>query len=244
MAEKIFSNGYFAGRTLVQQRGEFGGFRNVFVKLGGKKNELVFPTFGGQVKNPFKGAAKAFAGDLVEFRTDDKGVNPVIYLLKTYEVVSTVGSVVNIKRDGYRHIPFVGDILTIAPDEIGGKGEAMTIVGVSTTKVGADDVWAVTLTAAPTTAPVKGNILVECDAAGKMLVQNVNAVLPCDYDFVFDPNVGTSTNDDFDKARYLLTPALGGLMYVHKMSPMPACVLAKNTSEVNGWFKLGAWGGF
>jgi hypothetical protein len=27
-------------------------------------------------------------------------------------------------------------------------------------------------------------------------------------------------------------------MYIHKMSPMPQCVLALNRSNVNGWFKV------
>ena len=88
--------GAFRGRKLIQRRGEVGGAKSVFVKLQGIKNELVYPTFGGQIKNPFKGAAKMFAGDLCEYRTNDKGVKPEIYILKTYLVESVSGSVVNI----------------------------------------------------------------------------------------------------------------------------------------------------
>ena len=44
--------------------------------------------------------------------------------------------------------------------------------------------------------------------------------------------------DDFEGARYMYTPALGGVMYISKMSPLPACVLALNQSKINGWFKI------
>ena len=66
--------GYFRGRVLVQKSGSIGGYKSVFVKLKELHNELVYPTFGGIIMNPFKGRAKFFAGDLLEFRTNDKGV--------------------------------------------------------------------------------------------------------------------------------------------------------------------------
>ena len=81
----------------------------------------------------------------------------------------------------------------------------------------------------------KGDVLVEADADGNMLVKNINAVAPTDLD-MFD--VPATDDDDFDNARYSYTPALGGIMYVSKMSPMPDCVLKLNTCSVNGWFKV------
>ena len=66
--------GYFRGRVFVQKQGNIGGYKSVFVKLKELHNELVYPTFGGIIMNPFKGRAKFFAGDLMEFRTNDKGV--------------------------------------------------------------------------------------------------------------------------------------------------------------------------
>ena len=56
--------GYFRGRWLEQNRGQIGGSRNVFVKLQGIKNELVYPTFGGVIRNPFRVPAKMFAGEV------------------------------------------------------------------------------------------------------------------------------------------------------------------------------------
>lgn len=239
-------NGSFYGRTLVQKRGSIGGARDVFVKLADIKNDLVFPTFGGRIMNPFKGVAKIYAGDLIEYRTDDKGVNPEIYLLKTYQVAKNSSSetTFQIVRDGYKHVPFVGDILMKAPDSIDGTGAGYTVTAVVAKKggdTGKEDVWEITV---KTTLGElnKGDILVEAkeeNASAKMLVQNINAVAPCDYDFLYE-NVSNPADeeDEFDAARYFMTPALGGLMYRWKMSPVPKCVEVFNKATVNGWFKI------
>lgn len=225
--------GVFRGRKLIQRRGEVGGAKSVFVKLQGIKNELVYPTFGGQIKNPFKGAAKMFAGDLCEYRTNDKGVKPEIFILKTYLVESVSGAVVNIVKDGYKHIPFVGDKIGVAPDEIGGAVTAVTINSIKVAKVGDVDVWACTCSA--TLDAEKGDVLVEADEEGKMMVKAINGVFDADADMLDAPSTG---DDDFDGARYLYTPALGGIMYTHKMSPMPKCVLDLNIAKINGWFQI------
>lgn len=229
--------GAFRGRKLIQRRGEIGGAKSVFVKLQGIKNELVYPTFGGEIKNPFKGAAKMFAGDLCEYRTNDKGVNPEIYLLKTYEVakVDTDATIVYIVRDKFKHIPFVGDNLGVAPAEIGGSVTTnATIVAVAATTDSGKDVWKLTFSKALTGAAA-GNILVEVGADNKMVVKAVNAVIDADCDMFDSPATG---DEDFDGARYFYTPALGGIMYTHKMSPVPDCVKKKNISPINGWFQI------
>lgn len=225
--------GVFRGRKLIQRRGEVGGAKSVFVKLQGIKNELVYPTFGGFIKNPFKGAAKLFAGDLCEYRTNDDGVKPEVYILKTYLVESVSGTTVNIVKDGYKHIPFVGDKIGVAPDELGGEMTAVTVTAVKAAKVGSVDVWAVTVDSA--LSAEKGDVLVEADEEGKMLVKHINGVIDCDLDMLDAPATG---DENFDGARYAYTPALGGIMYTKKMSPMPACVLAVNQAKINGWFQI------
>jgi hypothetical protein len=225
--------GAFRGRKLIQRRGEVGGAKSVFVKLQGIKNELVYPTFGGRIMNPFKGTAKLFAGDLCEYRTNDKGVKPEIYILKTYLVESVSGTTVNVVKDGYKHIPFVGDKIGVAPDEIGGEMTAVTVNAVKSAKVGDVDVWALTVSA--TLSATKGAILVEADADGKMLVKAINGVIDADCDMLDAP---ATDDEDFDGARYMYTPALGGIMYTHKMSPMPKCVLDLNIAKINGWFQV------
>ena len=225
--------GVFRGRKTIQRRDSVGGSRSVFVKLQGNKNELVYPTFGGFIKNPFLGAAKLYAGDLMEYRTDGNGVNPEIYILKTYIVVSASGTTVNIARDAYKHVPFVGDKLGVAPEEIGGAVTAATVTKVVKTKVGNVDVWALTLSSAIEAS--EGDVLVEADADGKMMVKAINAVAHADMDML---DVPATDDEDFDGARYSYTPALGGIMYINKMSPMPDCVLKLNQAKVNGWYQI------
>lgn len=240
----MFENytGYFMGRTLAQVRGRIGGARSVFVKLQGVKNELVYPPFGGQIQNPFPGIAKIFAGDLMEYRLDDNGENPKIYLLKTYKVQSMDTTTVHIYRDGYSHIPFVGDVLMKAPDTIGGTGKAYTVTAVEATTNSGHDTWKLTFNTEIDTC-TDGDVLVEAESeneSGKMLVKAINAVAANDYDFLVSPvaKVSGSNDSDFDNARYYMTPALGGLMYISKMSAMPKCVLDLNKCNVNGWFQV------
>lgn len=225
--------GAFRGRKLIQRRGEVGGAKSVFVKLQGIKNELVYPTFGGKIMNPFKGAAKLFAGDLCEYRTNDKGVKPEVYILKTFLVESASGTTVNVVKDGYKHIPFVGDKIAVAPEKIGGEVTAVTVNAVGVAKVGDVECWVLTTSDALTTK--KGDVLVEADSEGKMLVKAVNGVIDADCDMLDAPATG---DEDFDGARYFYTPALGGIMYTHKMSPMPKCVLDLNIAKINGWFQI------
>ena len=158
--------GIYNGRVLVQQEGKIGGHRQVFVKLqGGAKNELVFPPLGCRLLNPFKGYGKFFAGDLVEYRFgSDNGTG---LILKTYEVADAVANnatTVLIVRNGYRHIPFVGDILMVEPSALGGTGKAVTVTAVSATTatIGgvSTDVWSLTISAT-LGAIQKGKILVE-----------------------------------------------------------------------------------
>lgn len=225
--------GYFRGRKTIQRSATVGGARSVFVKLQGNKNELVYPTFGGYIKNPFKGAAKLFAGDLIEYRTDANGLNPEIYILKTYKVVSVSGSTVNILNDGYKHIPFVGDKIGVAPDEIGGAVEAVTVTAVKEADAEGKKVWAVTTSGTLTASA--DDVLVEVGEDGNMIVKEINAVAPTDLDMFDAPATG---DEDFDGARYSYTPALGGIMYTNKMSPLPECVKKLNKSNINGWFQI------
>lgn len=233
------ADGFFGGRTLVQQSGSKGGARHVFVKFDDIKDDLVFPTFGGQVMNPFPGAAKIYAGDLIEFRTKEDGLQGEVYLLKTYKVVSASGAKVNIERNGFRHIPFVGDTLGVAPDQIGGAMTSKKVIAVSKAQVNNKDVWELTFEAALTGVKAD-DILVEADSTGTMLVKNINAVAGWDYDFMYSHAADPTSNDDFESARYYLTPTLRGTMYISRMSPIPACVLDLNISNIYGWFRVDA----
>lgn len=222
--------GYFRGRKTIQRSGVVGGARSVFVKLQGNKNELVYPTFGGEIKNPFKGPAKIFAGDLMEYRTDENGLNPEIYVLKTYKVTHMEEGI-SIENNGYRHIPFVGDKIALVNAE-GEAGEAITITSVKETVLhNGAKVWGCGTDKAVSTS----GVYVEVDADGEPYVKKVNAVAPTDLDMFDAPATG---DEDYDGARYFYTPALGGLMYESKMSPVPEFAKKFNKCDVNGWFKI------
>ena len=233
-------NGVFFGRSLFQAKGDTGGAKHVFVKLQGEKNNIVYPTFGGRVKNPFKGAAKFFAGDLAEFRTDADGLNPEYYLLKVYKVKSQSGTTVKLYRDRYTHIPFAGDILMKAPDAIGGTGTAGAVTAVTKGNDGVNDIWDLTVDS-NLTGLVDGDILVEADKTGssaKMLVKNINSVAGCDYDFLYSPAAAADEDDEFGDVRYNVALQLGGLMWKNRMSPIPECVEVFNQANVEGWFEV------
>ena len=233
-------NGVFLGRSLFQAKGDTGGAKHVFVKWQGSKDDLVYPTFGGRVMNPFKGAAKLFAGDLMEIRYDENGLNPVIYLLKTYKVKSQSGTTVKLYRDRYTHIPFAGDILMKAPAAIGGTGTAGAVTAVTKGNDGGNDTWDLTVDS-NLTGLTDGDILVEANQVGasaSMIVKTINAVAACDYDFLYSPVADTSDDDEFGDARYFLTPAVAATMYKKQMSPYPECVEVFNISNFNGQFHL------
>lgn len=227
--------GTFRGTILQQSKGTIGGARSVFAKFKGIKNELVYPYNGGMIMNAPNGDGfKFFAGDLMEFRTNDKYAKPEVYLLKTYLVESVSGNVVNIVKDGYKHIPFVGDKIGVAPEELGDSMTAATITKVEVSKVGEVNVWACTTDTALTAE--KGDVLVEADEDDNMMVKNINAFADCDGDMPYGATKGA---DAFENPKYLYTPAVGGAyIYIHKMSPLPECVKKVNVSQFNGLFKL------
>lgn len=235
----------FFGRTMLQGSGSIDGNREVFVPRVCNLDDLIFPPTGGVVKNPFKNFGKMYAGDLCEFYWNGNGVanshtNAEVILLKVYQVQATVaaaGTTVFVKRDGYRHIPEVGQILMKAPATFTATGTAATVTAVEKTTNGSEKVWKLTLSAAIGALAVD-DILVEAKEAGAgktMLVQNPNSVLPTDYDFKYSASTGAN---DMEGARYYLTPTLHATMYTHLMSPIPPAVLALNKSRIDGWFEL------
>lgn len=238
MAEQL-TQGVFLGRTRVTRKSNIGGARHVFAQIKGLHNELVFAPWGGVIQNPFRGAAKIYAADLFNIVYDDKCENPKLYVLKTYKVVSVSGTTVNIEKTPYSHIPFVGDKIGVAPAEIGGDMTAQTVIGKKVATVDGKQVWALTMDAALDASA--DDVLVEADEDGKMLVKDINAAAPCDYDFVFEPVADPDDEDDFDNAEYELTPVVGVVAYTHRMSALPECVLKLNESKWNGIFRIGSW---
>lgn len=231
----VLKNGFLPGRALVQASGDIGGRRYVFVKLQmSGKDALVYPTTGGIVTNPFKGNARAFAGTLVEYSIDGK-----VKIFKSYSVAKAAGAAdteIVLNGSGYDLVPFVGDNLMIAPATLADKGTAATVTAV----VKDGQTYKVTLSAALGDL-AKDSVLIEAEGTGAdkaPMVTNPNAYLPCDFDFIFDP---AASQDDFEGARYLITPCLAlndVFLYESRMQPLPPAYEALNQSKVKGWFQL------
>lgn len=261
---------YFPGLSLIQTDGKIGGYRNVFVNLVDVLSDNAQPQIGGKVMNPPKGTAKMWAGDVCEYRPTGhpNDLDPEVYLLRTFKVADAVSNSTTVyieqldeKLGQYRHKPFVGDCLMVAPSVIGGEGTAVKVTAVTSTTatIGGKSVkvWQLTISAAQTIT--KGAILVEAEnftegtsATKAMLVKNINGVIQCDITFTTGTEniagVGVTrdengevvdvTEDDFYKARYQWTPVLGGLMWIDKMCPMPQCVLDLNMCNIPGQFHV------
>lgn len=243
--QRINGGAVFGGAVLLQASGEIGGQRYVFVKLvGNGKNELCYPTFGGVLQNPFPGPAKIFAGDLVEYDPglDEANSGAKVTVMKTYELAAAASTTtIKLVRDGFHHVPFVGDNIMVAPDELDGTGTAVTITSVeATTDATAGDVWQVKVSASLTGA--KGDVLVEAAKAGSgvtAMVTNPNCYAQSDYDLPYYNNASGATG--YEKPRYMFTPCLATpdtVLYIDRMGPLPPAVKALNKSRVNGWFHL------
>ena len=231
MAEIIqngrMSTGTFAGTVLAQSSAELGGQRHVFYLPQGPRPAPQYPVYGGILVNPFKGHGKIYAGDLIEHTLDGK-----CKLLKSYEVAKQTSTAeVQISSGAceqgeiFRHIPFVGDVLMVAPETLDGTGKAVAVTAVEKTfdSKGKQDGWKVTLSEALGSL-TKGQVLVEASESGetvKAMVTNPNCYVEVDYDCPFIPATG---DEDFDGARYMLTPNMMRgveLAYIDRMQPLP-----------------------
>ncbi|MGN0280798.1 MAG: hypothetical protein ACI4B3_00665 [Prevotella sp.] len=235
------SLGTFAGSVLAQASAEIGGWRHVFYLPQGPRPAPQYPMHGGILVNPFKGHGKIFAGDLIEHTLDGK-----CKLLKTYEVAKqSTGTTIYISSGAtengqiFRHIPFVGDILMVAPEAIDGEGTGVTVTAVEITKdeKGKQDGWKITVSATLGSLEA-GAVLVEATKAGAdatAVVTNPNCYAEVDYDCPFIPATGDA---DFDGARYFLTPTMMRgveLAYIDRMQPLPASI--KNMEKFKSGYK-------
>ena len=236
--------GFYSGRTLIQASGKIGGHRSVFVNIvGNGKNALTYPTFGGILVNPFKGRAKIYAGDVFEFDPGLEGNSgATVKILKYYEVAKTAGSdsakTILLKRDGYRHIPFVGDNLMVGQKTFTTKAKGVTVTAVTEEEQDGKDVWKLTLSETLGTLTV-GTVLVEASASGANvlpMVTNPNCFAPCDVDMPFFTQSGS---DKYHAPRYFNDFCLLGtdvVMWKSRMSPIPPALEAMNTSRYAEWW--------
>lgn len=232
----------FTGRTLIQAHGSIGGHKNVFVKLvKGSKDALCYPTTGGILKNPFKGRAKIYAGDLIEYTPNiNNTTGAEVKILKFYESAKEATSsdvTIKIVRDGYSHIPFVGDNIMVGQKDFTTKAKAVSVTRVEKSTETGVDVWILTLSETLGVTIKKGDILVEAAGTGASvlpMVTNPNSYADKDMDFLYDVNM-----EGVDELEYMLTPALAQedtVIDLVAIGNLPPAVLALNKSRVKTWF--------
>lgn len=232
----------FTGRTLIQAHGSIGGHKNVFVKLvKGSKDALCYPTTGGILKNPFKGRAKIYAGDLIEYTPNiNNTTGAEVKILKFYEAAKEATSsdvTIKIVRDGYSHIPFVGDNIMVGQKDFTTKAKAVSVTRVEKSTETGLDVWILTLSDTLGVTIKKGDILVEAAGTGASvlpMVTNPNSYADKDMDFLYDANM-----EGVDELEYMLTPALAQedtVIDLVAIGNLPPAVLALNKSRVKTWF--------
>lgn len=232
----------FTGRTLIQAHDSIGGFKNVFVKLvKGNKDALCYPTTGGVLKNPFKGRAKIYAGDLCEYTPNqDENTGAEVKILKFYELAkeaTATDTTYKFVRDGYHHIPFVGDNIMVGQKDFATKALGVTITKVEKSTEGTADIWLVTVSKTLGTEQHKGDVFVEAASAGASvlpMVTNPNAYADKDMDFLYDANM-----EGLDDLQYMFTPALAQedtVIDLVAIGTLPPAVLALNKSRVKSWF--------
>lgn len=227
--------------TIVQAEGSVGGTRYVFEQLEALiKNAFVHPPIGGKLVNPFKGPAKIYAGDLIEhdlgFTASDENQGATIKILKTYAVAKATSAATDktiyIVRNGFVHIPFVGDNIMVGQKDFTTKSKGVTVTAVeATTDTTAGDVWKVTLSDALGDLKV-GDVLVEASGVGATvlpMVTNPNCFAPCDNDLPYYDAGG----DNYHKPRTninfcMLNPDC--VMWLDRMGPVPPAVKAMNKS--------------
>ena len=234
------------GAALVQAEGQIGGQRYVFAGLEALlKNAFVHPPIGGLLKNPFRGPAKIYAGDLIEHDLGIvSGKGATIKILKAYGIAKNTDTesdtVIYIKRDGYVHIPFVGDNIMVGQADFKTKAVGVTITAVEVaTLVDEGDAWKVTLSATLGTL-TKGTVLVEAAEAGSKvlpMVTNPNCFAPNDYDFALYDIGG----DEYHKPRYNVNFCMLNsdvVMWKDKMGPIAPAVLAMNKSTYPEFWRI------
>lgn len=234
------------GAVLVQAEGKIGGQRYVFAGLEALlKNAFVRPPIGGILANPFRGPAKIYAGDLIEHDLGlVSGKGATIKVLKAYAVAKATElgteTEIYIKRDGFVHIPFVGDNIMVGQADFKTKSVGVTITAVEVSTVEEEgDAWKVTLSKT-LGALTEGQVLVEAAEAGDSvlpMVTNPNCFAPNDYDLPFYDIGG----DEYHKPRYNINFCMLNsdvVMWKNKMGPVAPAVEAMNKSTYPEFWRI------
>lgn len=191
---------------------------------------------GGTILNPNKGFGHLWAAQLVQY-TPAQGC----LIFRSFAVHTASGAsatTIYVNGDGYSDVPEVGMYLMKAPNAVSTSGAYGKVTAVTYDKT--NERFEVTISGAIGALAI-GDILVEADAAAdaaldtptrsaKVLVPNPNTFIEADRDLLPTEGYG------FENANYSISTVYNKQAWIARMQPLPAYVLGKNRSYIDGIF--------
>jgi len=211
---------------------KFRGGKAVWVKDAGHESRANVLN-GATIGNPYKGLGYSFAADLFEYKPFADGLLFRSFLVKTAALIDATTIV--LKADGYSHVPEVGMLLMVAPATAATTGQSTLVTAVAYSSTAQTFTLTVD-TALGVLAP--NDILVE--AAGTeasvdatVLVANPNTFIEVD-----TPYMPTDGSYGIENVLHAINVVYDKKAWIERMQPLPAYVLAKNRSYIDGIFWL------
>lgn len=186
---------------------------------------------GGTILNPKKGFDHLYSAQLVQYTPGQGCLIFRSFSVKTATSAAT-DTVIYLNADGYGDAPEAGMLIMKAPAAATGTGQSAKISAVEYDE--ANGQFKVTLAAAMGALSV-GDILVEASgsaasASATVLVPNPNTFIEADRDLLPTDGYGLTN------ANYSISTVYNKQAWIARMQPLPAYVLGKNRSYIDGIF--------
>lgn len=183
---------------------------------------------GGTILNPNKGFGHLWAAQLVQYTP---GAGCLIFRSFKASSAASASTTIEIAGDGYSDAPEVGMLIMKAPSAANGTGQSAKVTDVEYDAY--NEVFEVTVDTALTLSA--GDILVEArgkaaSSSATVLVPNPNTFIEADRDLLPTEGYG------FENANYSISTVYNKQAWIARMQPLPAYVLAKNRSYIDGIF--------
>lgn len=195
---------------------------------GEQRNNVLL---GGTILNPKKGFDHLYAAQLVQYTP---GAGCLIFRsFKVNSAASSSATTIYLDGDGYGDVPEAGMLLMAAPNTATGTSASAMVTNVEFDKNTSR--FAVTLSS-PLGELAEGTILVEAQGEGASqnatpLVPNPNTFIEADRDLM--PTEGFGIDGT---ANYSISTVYNKQAWIARMQPLPAYVLEKNRSYIEGIF--------
>lgn len=207
---------------------KYRGGKSVWVKDSngeGRKNVLL----GCTIANPPKGMGHLYAAQLFQFTPFSSGYIFRSFAVKTASLVDA--KTITLNGDGFSDIPEVGMLLMVAPETATTTGQSAKVTDVVYDS--ANEKFTVTIDTALGVLTTN-SILVEAagtaaSATASVLVPNPNTFVEADRDLL-----PTDGSFGFDNVNYIISTVYDKQAWIKRMQPLPAYVLAKNRSYIDG----------